>query len=290
MILRHWDATYTEQRIDQLPRYDGFVFTNEGHGHDAIAKRKMAEGKRGWSYFNVLTAPPPEWPSPMPPYLQFVRDVCPVLRHPQTGEPIKSWAGGRELISWPQMDSGKLLAMATVIRQVTRSLDAELPPPPPALGAPADAGGQPTVAVGCFGAFLDLAFEWYYDWMMPAADYRAFTADFWNAGHRRFNRFMKILAGMGVRTMANGGRENAGDMYFEHAQRTWTRDLALWVGNPGASGYDEPEHVLSVEAADEEYVDKVIQVHRQYPAKWIAFSTLSTPLAEDIAYQLAAAA
>lgn len=294
MILRHWDVTYSEERINSLPRYDGFVFT-DGHGQDDIAKAKMTEGKRGWSYFNVLTMPPEEWQNPLPPYLQFLRDQCPVLRHPVSGEPIKSWAGGRGLISWPQMDNGKIFAMAMLIRQTVRKLDFEVPPPPPGPFDIFNAGSidaamvQPNVVVGVYGAFLDLAFSWYYDWMMPEEDYRSFTADFWNAGHRRFHRFMKLLAGMGVRTMANGDRESINDMYFEHAQRTWSRDLALWTGDPMSGEPDPNEHVLSVEAADEEYVDKVIQAHRTYPNKWIAFSTFSSPLAEDIAYQLAAA-
>lgn len=233
MIYRHFDLTYTPERIRKLPPFQGFCYQAE-QGLDDIAA-DLADGKRADSYFNILTMPEPNWHSV---WLDFVRDTCPEF------EGVKSWNRNRGLMDWRSMDTGKIAGMCSTIVEVTK--------------------------MGRFGAFLDLAFLRYQYWMfLPTGrSYDDFDPNKWVYGERRMRRMIQQLKARGVRTISNGSwEEDHGALYFEYAERNgWKRALGLWLADT------DNEYVLSVNGADRLAVDRLIQLHDKHPEKWIAFS------------------
>jgi hypothetical protein len=261
MILRHWDTTYTEAEIRGHPHFDGFVFSI-GHGQEELAAEYAAKGYRAWTYFNVLTIPPPEWADPLPPYLATVRALCPPLMDPQTitgagaPEPVKSWSGGRQLIDWAQMG--------------------------PHIDDLADMVIQELNAVkGAYGAFHDLAWRQPEDWMMvPPEVYAIFPTAKWTLWEENFARFQAATGPRNL-TLSNGDRSIPAPLYLEYAEKTWDRDYAIW--------FENEDTVLSVNAADTEAVESLSAEHEKHKKKWIAFSGGSKAEA-DAAYELAATA
>lgn len=233
MIYRHFDLTYTPDRIASLPPFDGFSYQAE-QGLDDLALELRNEGKRADSYFNILTMPEPNWHST---WLDFVRETCPSF------EGVKSWNRNRGLLDWRLMDTGKIGAMCSTIFEVTK--------------------------MGSFGAFLDLAFLRAQPWMfLPTGKlYEDFDANSWVYWERRMRRTIQQLASRGIRTLANGSwEEDHGALYFEYSERDWQRAMTLWLQD------DQDEYVLSVNGGDRGAVDRLIELHDKNPDKWIAFS------------------
>lgn len=217
-------------------------------------------------YFNVLTMPPSSWPSPLPRFLQFLRDNAPILRHPVTDAPLPSWAQGRHLVDFASAEIPFLIGMAEAIH--------------------ADLLENP----GQYGAFLDNAYRRIIDWMIPDF-YYLFPPEKWALCARNFDRFLFILEMKGVAFIANGDREIPSTLYLELAQRTWLRDTYIWENlDMVPNGTRKLPHVLSVEAGDPEAVDRLVALHNYNPTRWIAFTTQGSDEAVvDAAYALAAA-
>ena len=136
---------------------------------------------------------------------------------------------------------------------------------------------QAALTPNLWGVFHDLAFRRPVDWMLvPSSLYWQYPADKWVHSEAAFLRFQEI-AYPRDRTISNGDPTLPGPRYYEYAERSWDAFLDAWK-----SGH--PDSVLSVNAADEGSVDKLITVHMLNPDRWIAFSGRDEA-AIDLAYE-----
>jgi hypothetical protein len=261
MILRHFDNTFTEEKIRSLPPYDGFVYQIE-HGHGPIAEELAREGKLPCRYFNILTHPEDEWHGA---WVDLVRAIVPPIMVPDplgsTGlKTATAWGiYARTLWDWPILDQGKLSALEAEIMNEC------------ILGSPPGTRG-----------FLDLAFLRPRDWMfVPTSDYGTLPGSRWTYQERRMRRFIRDLGMRGLGTWSNGDRRpDIGALYLEYANLNWDADTMIW--------HAHADSVLSVDAEDTQAVYALVDLHARYPTKWIAFSGWSDA-ATEVAYELAAA-
>lgn len=248
MICRHWDNTYSEERIRSLPPYEAFTFQH-GHGHEELAMEYMANGIQGWQYFNVMSHPDPSWTNV--PWHKLVSEIVPKLSvhevlmgpggaEPQDARPVKGWAYGRPLWDHAALDHGKLMALAQEVKNL--------------------------IVPGVSRVFLDLTLT-LREWMcVPHTDYYLLDPGTIENQPRRLRQLITRIARVtGIPTVSNGDRrDDWGSLYLEYANWNWAIDSAVWQINR--------ENVLSVDASIPLYVDRLVELHRGNPKRWIAFS------------------
>jgi hypothetical protein len=241
-----------------LEPFDAFVYGHNGTYEEVVATL-VARGKTGFRYYNVLTAPLPEWIGGGSPWFDWVDSVVvrqwrATIRY-QDGRPARfRWFGKPVIFDWSQI--GPERGRAIAVKQI------EL------LGATR-------------GLFLDQFWlapaQWMFDresgdpeaW--PKAREKA-----WETNLRSYLDQVRALAPGPV--LLNGADDAPMPIYLENAQNDWAASVALWK--------KDPMNVLSVRVDALAYQDSLIDVWRDRGG-FIAISAGELPEIQSF-YQRAA--